>query len=119
MLPETVHNPAKPRARLDAGKERDLRARGRGVAPRARFGSRAEMHMIPTGKPEPSGPRVGLYLHRRAADEVSLDFKLGSKTIDTPGWRRQLFDRRRALTFAGGTSICSASIRMRTISRRR
>ena len=84
MLPETVHNPESHALGWTPGKSPTFEPPG--VAWRLEPGSDLvlEMHMIPTGKPEAVRPRVGLYFTDAPPTRVSLDFKLGSKTIDIP-----------------------------------
>src|SRR6185436_19233573 len=84
MLPETVHNPESHALGWTPGKSATFEPEG--VAWRLEPGSDLvlEMHMIPTGKPEAVRPRVGLYFTDAPPTRVSLDFKLGSKTIDIP-----------------------------------
>jgi Flp pilus assembly protein TadD len=84
MLPETVHNPESHALGWTPGKSATFEPEG--VAWRLEPGSDLvlEMHMIPTGKPEAVRPRVGLYFTDPPPTRVSLDFKLGSKTIDIP-----------------------------------
>src|SRR5262245_34099524 len=84
MLPETAHNPESHAVGWTPGKSATFEPAG--VAWRLEPGSDLvlEMHMIPTGKPEAVRPRVGLYFTDAPPTRVSLDFKLGSKTIDIP-----------------------------------
>ena len=84
MLPETAHNPESHALGWTPGKTALLEPAG--VAWRLEPGSDLvlEMHMIPSGKPETVRPRVGLYLSNGPPTRLSLDFKLGSKTIDIP-----------------------------------
>jgi Flp pilus assembly protein TadD len=84
MLPETAHNPESHALGWTPGKSASFEPAG--VAWRLEPGSDLvlEMHMIPTGKPESVRPRVGLYFTDAPPTRVSLDFKLGSKTIDIP-----------------------------------
>lgn len=84
MLPETAHNPESHALGWTPGKSPTFEPPG--VAWRLEPGSDLvlEMHMIPTGKPEAVRPRVGLYFTDAPPTRVSLDFKLGSKTIDIP-----------------------------------
>jgi len=84
MLPETAHNPESHALGWTPGKSASFEPPG--VAWRLEPGSDLvlEMHMIPTGKPESVHPRVGLYFTDAPPTRVSLDFKLGSKTIDIP-----------------------------------
>jgi Flp pilus assembly protein TadD len=84
MLPETAHNPESHALGWTPGKSPTLEPPG--VAWRLEPGSDLvlETHMIPSGKPEEVRPRVGLYFADRPPTRISLDFKLGSKTIDIP-----------------------------------
>jgi Flp pilus assembly protein TadD len=43
-----------------------------------------QMHMIPSGKPESVRPSIGLYFSKTPPTRPTIDFKLGSKTIDIP-----------------------------------
>lgn len=84
MLPETAHNPESHALGWTPGKSASFEPPG--VAWRLEPGSDLvlEMHMIPTGRPETVRPHVGLYFTGAPPTRVSLDFKLGSKTIDIP-----------------------------------
>jgi Flp pilus assembly protein TadD len=84
MLPETAHNPESHALGWTPGKSATFEPAG--VAWRLEPGSDLvlEMHMIPTGKAEAVRPHVGLYFTDAPPTRVSLDFKLGSKSIDIP-----------------------------------
>jgi tetratricopeptide (TPR) repeat protein len=43
-----------------------------------------QLHMIPSGKPEPVRPSVGFYFAAAPPSRMPIDFRLGSKTIDIP-----------------------------------
>jgi Flp pilus assembly protein TadD/mono/diheme cytochrome c family protein len=43
-----------------------------------------QLHMIPSGKPETVRPSIGLYFSKTPPTHPTIDFKLGSKTIDIP-----------------------------------
>ena len=91
--PRPSHNPESHALGWTPGKSATFEPEG--VAWRLEPGSDLvlEMHMIPTGKPEAVRPRVGLYFTDAPPTRVSLDFKLGSKTIDIPAGADRLHDR--------------------------
>lgn len=84
MLPESAHNPESHALGWTPGKSASLEPPGVAWRLEPGFDLVLEMHMIPSGKPEAVRPRVGLYFADRPPTRVSLDFKLGSKTIDIP-----------------------------------
>ena len=43
-----------------------------------------QLHMIPSGKPEPVKPGVGFFFADAPPTRMPIDFRLGSKTIDIP-----------------------------------
>lgn len=47
-----------------------------------------QLHMIPSGKPETIQPRIGLVFATVPPKRVSIDFKLGTKSIDIPAGDR-------------------------------
>lgn len=57
-----------------------------GIAWRLEAGSDLviQLHMIPSGKPEPVRPSVGFFFAATPPSRMPIDFRLGSKTIDIP-----------------------------------
>lgn len=43
-----------------------------------------QLHLIPSGKPEPVRPSVGFYFALSPPSRMPIDFRLGSKTIEIP-----------------------------------